>query len=211
MTSKPIAEPQMDRAGRRALIKRAQIIDAAISEFCERGYASTRMADVAKRAAVSYGLIYHYFGSKEILFESVVSSWWDTVYGMLETERDEAKPVQTKLENMAEFMLSMYESRPEMVSIFITEVSRSSNYHAVHGLVNVKKAFTIVRDIMLQGQQSGLLSPAIPAHYLTYIFVGVIESMLTVLVLGAEPLDGRRRERMVGAIIKTFLNGAAVR
>lgn len=211
MIPKPIVESQMDRNGRRALAKRAQIIDAAISEFCERGYASTRMADVAKRAHVSYGLIYHYFGSKEVLFDSVVGTWWDAVYSMLETERAETKPVQLKLENMVEYMLGMYEAKPETVRIFITEVSRSSNYHTVHGLKNIQKAFSLVQDIMRQGQLSGLLDPAIPAHYLSYIFVGAIESMLSVLVLGNEPLHPARRERIATAIIKIFLNGSAVR
>jgi len=211
MIPEPIAEAQMDKNGRRALVKRAQIIEAAISEFCERGYASTRMSDVAKRARVSYGLIYHYFGSKEVLFDSVVETWWDSVYRMLETERDETKPVQLKLENMVEYMMGMYETKPEIVSIFITEVSRSSNYHAVHGVVNIEKAFSLVQDIMKQGQLSGLLNPAISARYLSYIFVGAIESMLTVLVMGNEPLNAARRERIATAIIKIFLDGAALR
>ncbi|HNU75365.1 MAG TPA: helix-turn-helix domain-containing protein [Deltaproteobacteria bacterium] len=45
--------------------KQEMIIDAALEVFRERGYANARMADIARRAGVSYGLVYHYFGSKE--------------------------------------------------------------------------------------------------------------------------------------------------
>jgi AcrR family transcriptional regulator len=41
------------------------IIDAALKVFSTKGYASTRMADIAVAAGMSYGLVYHYFQTKE--------------------------------------------------------------------------------------------------------------------------------------------------
>jgi len=35
--------------------------------FSTKGYASTRMADIAREADMSYGLVYHYFENKEKL------------------------------------------------------------------------------------------------------------------------------------------------
>lgn len=49
-----------------------QILDAALQEFAERGYAGARMAAVAERAGVAKGLIYHYIPSKAELFKAVV-------------------------------------------------------------------------------------------------------------------------------------------
>ena len=51
-----------------------QIVDAAFEEFAAKGYAGTRLEDVAARAKVSKGLPYLYFKTKEELFKAVIRS-----------------------------------------------------------------------------------------------------------------------------------------
>ena len=52
-----------------------EITAAALDAFAEKGYAATRVEEVAKRAGVSKGLLYLYFRTKEELFKSVVRSF----------------------------------------------------------------------------------------------------------------------------------------
>jgi AcrR family transcriptional regulator len=49
-----------------------EILAAALASFAERGFASTRLEDVAARAGISKGTLYLYFRSKEELFKAVV-------------------------------------------------------------------------------------------------------------------------------------------
>lgn len=51
-----------------------EITEAALEAFAEKGYAATRVEEVAKRAGVSKGLMYLYFKTKEELFKAVVKS-----------------------------------------------------------------------------------------------------------------------------------------
>jgi len=51
-----------------------EITEAALAAFAEKGYAATRVDEVAKRAGVSKGLLYLYFKTKEELFKSVIRS-----------------------------------------------------------------------------------------------------------------------------------------
>jgi len=51
-----------------------EITQAALEAFTEKGYAATRVEEVAKRAGVSKGLLYLYFKTKEELFKAVVKS-----------------------------------------------------------------------------------------------------------------------------------------
>ena len=51
-----------------------EITEAAFDAFAEKGYAATKVEDVAKRAGVSKGLMYLYFKTKEELFKAVVKS-----------------------------------------------------------------------------------------------------------------------------------------
>jgi AcrR family transcriptional regulator len=57
---------------RRKEARPAEIVDAALSLFVERGFAATRLDDVAERAGVSKGTVYLYFDSKEALLAEAV-------------------------------------------------------------------------------------------------------------------------------------------
>ena len=52
-----------------------EITAAALEAFAEKGYAATRVTDVARRAGVSKGLLYLYFRTKEELFKTVIKSF----------------------------------------------------------------------------------------------------------------------------------------
>ncbi|MEI9931123.1 MAG: TetR/AcrR family transcriptional regulator [Rhizomicrobium sp.] len=57
---------------RRKQARPAEILDAALSVFAEKGYAGTRMDEIAHRAGVTKGTIYLYFASKEAVFKTLV-------------------------------------------------------------------------------------------------------------------------------------------
>ena len=52
-----------------------EITEAALAAFAEKGYAATKVDEVAKRAGVSKGLLYLYFKTKEDLFKAVIRSF----------------------------------------------------------------------------------------------------------------------------------------
>lgn len=52
--------------------RRRALLEAALEEFFERGWAAARMEDVAKRATLSKGSVYLYFESKEALFAALI-------------------------------------------------------------------------------------------------------------------------------------------
>ena len=65
------AEPAV-RWRRRKEARPGEILEAALDCFAERGFAATRLEDVAARAGVTKGTVYLYFPSKEELFKAVV-------------------------------------------------------------------------------------------------------------------------------------------
>lgn len=66
------ASPARPRWRRRKDARPEEIITAALEEFGERGFALTRLENVARRAGVTKGTIYLYFDGKEALFKAVV-------------------------------------------------------------------------------------------------------------------------------------------
>jgi len=66
-----VSEPRFQR---RKEERPQEITEAAFAAFAEKGYAATRVDDVARRAGVSKGLLYLYFRTKEELFKAVIRS-----------------------------------------------------------------------------------------------------------------------------------------
>src|SRR5947209_6880887 len=56
---------------RRKQARAPEILDAALACFSEKGFAATRMEDIARRAGISKGTIYLYFESKQAVFKGL--------------------------------------------------------------------------------------------------------------------------------------------
>ena len=80
----------MDRATIERGNKRPLLVEAATRVFAEKGYASTRVADIAVRAGVGKGTVYEYFASKEELlfavFESINENIAERIRAVLDAE-----------------------------------------------------------------------------------------------------------------------------
>jgi Transcriptional regulator len=188
------------------------IIDAALKVFSTKGYASTRMADIAREADMSYGLVYHYFENKEKLFDAIVEDWWTGFYNELEMLKKSDMSTEEKLVEIIRYILKVYENKPNQISIFVTEVSRGFVYHAdSKGKDKFNKLFSLCQDIMSEGQQNGFLRKDIQANYLTYLFLGSIDTFLSVLILGNEKITAARQKRFTDGITNVFMHGAVVR
>ena len=64
--------------------KRRQILDAAIRVFARQGFHSTRVSDIADEAGVAYGLVYHYFKSKDEVLNELFSERWSLLLAAIE-------------------------------------------------------------------------------------------------------------------------------
>src|SRR5437764_14620515 len=80
---KPAPKPRVLRQTER----REAILAAALEEFSARGFAATRLDDVAERAGVAKGTIYLYFRDKESLFQELVRAMLSPIVGALEAAR----------------------------------------------------------------------------------------------------------------------------
>jgi AcrR family transcriptional regulator len=96
----PVAARPANRA-ERAADRRQAIIDAALDEFIDRGYAATRLDDIASRAGVAKGTIYLHFKDKQSLFEELVRTALVPLIGRLAAP-PAGGSIRAALENFAE-------------------------------------------------------------------------------------------------------------
>ena len=64
--------------------RRRQILDAAIRVFARQGFHSCRVSDIAREAGVAYGLVYHYFDTKEGVLSELFDERWSLLLAAIE-------------------------------------------------------------------------------------------------------------------------------
>jgi len=77
--------------------KKKQIVEAAIAEFQEKGYAGASMDRISERAQVSKRTVYNHFESKDVLFHAINQHLVDQVNSALEIPYDPEKPIRDTL------------------------------------------------------------------------------------------------------------------
>jgi len=100
-----------DRPGARAkrsAERRDAILAAALDEFAARGFAATRLDDVARRADVAKGTIYLHFADKETLFQELI--------------RMELSPVVAALENVSHADIPFRAVTGQLIEVFVREI-----------------------------------------------------------------------------------------
>ena len=58
--------------------RQKQILASALKVFIHKGFAATKMSDIATEAGISYGLMYHYFQSKDEIYAELVKDAVDS-------------------------------------------------------------------------------------------------------------------------------------
>lgn len=88
----------MRRTAEEARATREQLLATALEVFGERGYAATRLEDVAARAGVTRGAVYHHFGDKARLYVETLTEAWRTVTAPVFAHLTDEAPALRRLE-----------------------------------------------------------------------------------------------------------------
>jgi len=189
--------------------KQEAIFRAALKVIKKRGFHKARMADIAAEAGTSYGLVYHYFASKEDLFDAIQERWWGRLFELMKDLAGTPLCVPEKLARIIDYFLGTYYENPELANIFITEISRSTTNLTLDRLAHFKDFMEMTQEVIKEGQAQGLLRDDFPSRYLTYIFLGALETFVSAMVLVDQKFkDNRQKDRVAKAILEVFLNGA---
>jgi TetR/AcrR family fatty acid metabolism transcriptional regulator len=189
--------------------KEEAIFTAALRVIKQKGFHKARMSDIAKEAQISYGLVYHYFNTKEELFDAILNRWWNGLFGLMEDIHESEFDVCRKLMRIILYFLDTYQTNPELINIFITEISRSTANLNSKRLGYFKKSMSLTEAVILEGQEKKVLRTDFKARYLTYIFLGALEAFVSTMVFGDQKIKGdAQKNRIAESILEVFLNGA---
>lgn len=92
--------------------RRESILDAALHAFVERGFHGTAIPQIAERANIAAGTIYHYFDSKEALVNALYRSWKSHVSQMVFAKFPQGASVREQFRTMWYVMVEFATKNP---------------------------------------------------------------------------------------------------
>jgi AcrR family transcriptional regulator len=183
---------------KRSAERRDAILGAALAEFSDRGFAATRLDDVARRAKVAKGTIYLYFADKETLFEELIRSQLSPVVGALVHAAHADVPLRAIADQIVEvFAREIFGTRrKDVVRLILTEGARFPKIAEFYYREVVARAMAAVRGLMRRAVERGELKSDALARFPQLIAApGLVAIMWNGLFDRFEPLDVRELMR----------------
>jgi TetR/AcrR family transcriptional regulator, fatty acid metabolism regulator protein len=168
--------------------KRRQILDAAVRAFARKGYHACRVGEIAEEAGVAYGLVYHYFGSKEEVLQTIFRETWTLMLARIEEMEEEGDPASEQVRKVTALLLRTWKRDPDLVRVLVREVTRSPE-QLQQQIEEIGHAYEALERIIRRGQESGEFRSELDPQLAATVFYGALEEVLTGWVMGQLP-DG---------------------
>jgi AcrR family transcriptional regulator len=195
---------------RRKDARPAEILDAALAVFAERGYAATRMDDIALRAGVTKGTIYLYFDSKDSVFETLVRESIGTALARLLADADRFEGSAADLLRLMLRGIGRFVTTSDRVVLPKIIVAEAGNFPALVQFYRrevIDRGLALLQSVIARGVARGEFRPVTPEHAARICVAPLLLAAVwrtTFAPLDAVPYD---YEALVETHIDLLLNG----
>jgi AcrR family transcriptional regulator len=184
----------------RSAARRETILSAALDEFSDRGFAATRLDDVARRAGIAKGTIYLYFRDKESLFQELIRTMLTPLVGTIEALGQADLPMSAFADHVADlFVREVYETRrKDVIRLMIAEGRRFPNLAEFYYREVLSRIVAAVRELLARAAARGEAPAGLVDFPQIIAAPGLVAIIWSGLFERFEPLDVR-------AMMKTHL------
>jgi TetR/AcrR family transcriptional regulator, fatty acid metabolism regulator protein len=187
--------------------KRRLILDAAVRVFARQGFHTCRVSDIADEAGVAYGLVYHYFASKDEVLDTLFLERWDVMLELIREVDANPIPVRDKLTAIASFIVESYRHDPDLMKVIIVEVTRAANSFGNTHIGTIREAYDLIAGMIAEAQEQGVFKAEIEPRFAAMAFYGAIEQLLTGWIFDLLPQGEEYFERSKWLVVETVCGG----
>lgn len=159
--------------------RRSDILRAAARVFARKGFHGCRMADVAEEAGVAYGLVYHYFRSKELLLKAVFTGTFGAYTSRLAQIAAGEGGAAMKLESMVAAAIETLRTDPDVVRLVVIQVNRTPAILDPEVLEYFLIVTETVADVLRAAQRTGELRAGVDPELAAQWLLGALEGMFS--------------------------------
>lgn len=142
--------------------RRKEILEAGLDLFIRKGYAATKIGDIASRVGMSMGLLFHYFESKEKLYEELITLG---IAAPIDIMASAGMEPLAFFENAAERIFHYLQAEPFTAKMFVLMSQAYYNEAAPQSVKELLKGFDIYTTtalLMQKGQADGTIREGDP-------------------------------------------------
>ena len=187
--------------------KRRLILDAAVRVFARQGFNGCRVSDIADEAGVAYGLVYHYFRSKDAVLDTLFLERWTVMVEVIAEVDERDASGRDKLAAVGSFIIDSYRHDPELMKVIIVEVTRAANSFGRTHLEAIRQAYSGIAGIVEKAQAAGEFRSDVTPQFAALAFYGVIEQVLSGWIFDLLPVGEEEFERAKGHVVDTICGG----
>lgn len=190
-----------------AVDKRRLILDAAVRVFARQGFHTCRVSDIADEARVAYGLVYHYFKSKDEILDTLFLERWDILLRAIAEVDGQQIPAREKLYAIASFIIDSYRHDPDLMKVIIVEVTRAANTFGRTHLPQIRQAYVQIAAIVERAQREGVFRDDVTPDFAALAFYGAVEQVLTGWIFSLLPVGEQQYDEAKTFIVETICGG----
>ncbi len=173
--------------------------------FARSGFHTSRVGDIAEEAGVAYGLVYHYFKSKEELLETIFRDTWTQMLARVREVESSGVPASEQVRQVTALLLRTWRRDPDLVRVLVREVTRSP--HVQQEIEEITHAMEALAGIIQRGQESGEFRTELDPRLSAVVFYGALDEILTGWVLGQLPDSDEDIARAETNVVQLLVDG----
>src|SRR5215472_2440635 len=149
--------------------QREKILTAASKVFAYKGFAATKMADIAAEAGVSYGLAYHYFANKETIFSELVENAMKGAITVIEKALEGPGTAWERLRWLAKQELDGLQHQPEYAILVLQTLTTASAPEELREMIRRQSVMhkKMLCQLIVEGQAAGQVVQGDPERLAT--------------------------------------------
>ncbi len=184
--------------------KREAILRAAIKVFAQKGYFSSKVADIAKEAGIADGTVYLYFKSKDEVLHSIFDRAMEEFIAEGRREIAEIETADKRLQRIAQLHLEKLGADRDLAIVFQVELRGSTKFMEEFSGGGFAEYLDIIRRTIAEGQKTGVFRDDLKPVTAAKILYGALDEMVTNWILSkrAYPLAP-----MADEVLKVFFGG----
>jgi TetR/AcrR family transcriptional regulator, acrAB operon repressor len=199
----------MRRTAEEAEATRVALKDAALDVFAERGYSATSLEEVATRADVTRGALYHHFADKADLYLAVVGeAWWEITQPILARLEGDAPPLARLERFLVEYIQALGTNPRFRALLSLVTFKTEAIPELAPGLAEKERAMAgwlaQIEEVLAEAASRGELRPGVRVKQAALVVVCFVNGVTTTAVVAPELLDPARQAR---GLARTCLDG----
>jgi AcrR family transcriptional regulator len=199
---------------RRAAARPDEVLDASLDLFIERGYAATRVEDIARRAGLSKGAVYLYFPSKEAILEALVRRAISPIAANAGMAAANYRGSIREAVSIAMRLVAARLTEPRTLAIprlIMHEVTRFPELAAMYREQVIDKAKPVVEALVARGIASGEFRPVDPDLTVRSIIGPIALHIMLSEIFALRPKGGLQIDRLIDNHLSILFDGLAAR